>query len=127
RTRQRQSDLGYLQASTRARLRYGISVLTIVLVLLATGGFAGWLRLQLPPDPTRVTTLQDSGTGSLRSAIDNAPSGSTITFDASLEGTLLLTDVLHIGKRLSIRAPDAGHVTMNGSPNAEFGVRVSPT
>ena len=82
------NELAFLQASTRRRLRYGISVLSIVLVLLATAGLAGWLRLQLPPDPTRVTTLQDSGTGSLRWAIANAPAGSTITFDASLQGTL---------------------------------------
>ena len=67
------NELAFLQASRQARLRYGISVLAIVLVLLATAGLAGWLRWQLPPDPTRVTTLQDSGTGSLRWAIENAP------------------------------------------------------
>src|SRR5205823_833411 len=101
--------------------RYGINVLAIVLVLLATAGLAGWLRLQLPPDPTQVTTLQDGGTGSLRWAIANAPAESTITFDASLQGTLHLIDVLHISKRLSIRGPGAGHVTLNGNPNNEFG------
>src|SRR5439155_19459796 len=69
------NELSFLQASTRARLRYGISVVTIVLVLLATAGLAAWLRWQLPPDPTRVTTLQDSGTGSLRWAVISAPSG----------------------------------------------------
>src|SRR5947208_2146004 len=85
------NELSFLQASTRARLRYGISVVTIVLVLLATAGLAAWLRWQLPPDPTRVTTLQDSGTGSLRWAVVSAPSGSTITFDAGLHGTIRLT------------------------------------
>ena len=98
-----------------------------MLVLLATAGLAGWFRLQQPPDPTRVTTLQDSGTGSLRWAIANAPAGSTITFDASLHGTLHLTNVLHISKRLSIRGPGAGYLTMNGNPNNEFGVDVGPT
>jgi parallel beta helix pectate lyase-like protein len=104
-------------------------VLTIGLVLLATAGFAGWLSLHLPPDPTRVTTLQDSGTGSLRWAIDNALPGSTITFDASLQGTLRLTEGLHIGKRLTIRGPGAGHVTvtLNGNPSGEYGVSVSST
>ena len=121
------NELAFLQASTRRRLRYGISVLSIVLVLLATAGLAGWLRLQLPPDPTRVTTLQDSGTGSLRWAIANAPAGSTITFDASLQGTLHLIDVLHISKRLSIRGPGAEYLTLNGNPNNEFGVDVGPT
>src|SRR5437763_7578882 len=74
------NELAFLGASQRRRLRSGISVLAIVLVLLATAGLAGWLSLHLPPDPTRVTTLQDSGTGSLRWAIERAPSGSTITF-----------------------------------------------
>src|SRR5205807_3443460 len=107
-------------------LRYGLSVLTIVLLLLATAGLAVWLRFQLPPDPTRVTTLQDSGTGSLRWAVENAPPGSTITFDASLQGTIFLSNRLHITKQLSIRGPGAGQVTMNGNPNDEFGIEVSP-
>src|SRR5256886_16285539 len=89
-------ELAFLQASRRARLRYGISVLTIVLVLLATAGFAGWFSLHLPPDPTRVTTLQNDGPGSLRWAINNAPSGSTIIFDANLRGTIRLTNRLFI-------------------------------
>jgi hypothetical protein len=75
-----------------------------------------------------VTTLQDSGTGSLRWAIENAPAGSTITFDTGLQGTLRLTsDSLHISKRLSIRGPGAERLTINGGPNDEFGVGVSPT
>jgi hypothetical protein len=102
-------------------------VLTIVLVLLATAGFAGWLSLQLPPDPTQVTTLQNSGTGSLPWAINNAPSGSTITFDASLSGTILLTNRLIIGKRLAIRGPGSGRVTVNGNSNNEFGFNVPPS
>ena len=121
------NELAFLRASKLGRLRYGLSVLTIVLVLLATAGLAVWLRLQLPPDPTRVTTLQDSGTGSLRWAIDTAPSGSNITFDTSLQGTIRLTDWLHIGKQLSIRGPGAGHVTITGNPKDEFGIMVSTT
>src|SRR6266566_4769802 len=120
------NEVAFLRASTLGRLQYGISVLTIVLLLLATAGLAAWLRLQLPPDPTRVTTLQDGGIGSLRWAIANAPPGSTITFDTSLQGTLRLTDWLVIGKQLSIRGPGAGHVTLNGNPKDEFGVDVSP-
>ncbi|TMD76903.1 MAG: TIR domain-containing protein [Chloroflexi bacterium] len=120
------NELAFLRASTLGRLRYGLSVLSIVLLLLATAGLAVWLRLQLPPDPTRVTTLQDSGTGSLRWAVENAPPGSTITFDASLQGTIFLSNRLHITKQLSIRGPGAGQVTMNGNPNDEFGIEVSP-
>jgi Novel STAND NTPase 1 len=121
------NELAFLQASQRRRLQFGISVLAIVVVLLASAGLATWYRWQLPPDPTSVTTLQDNGTGSLRWAIANAPPGSTITFDASLQGTLRLTDVLHISKRLTIRGPGAGRLTLNGDLSDEFGIKVSPT
>jgi len=97
------------------------------IVLLATAGLAGWYRWQLPPDPTRVTTLQDSGTGSLPWVITYAPSGSTITFDASLQGTIHLTDGLQIGKQLSIQGPGAGRVTLNGNSNEQFGFNVLPS
>src|SRR3989440_2094408 len=121
------NELAFLRASMLRRLRYGLSVLTIVLLLLATAGLAAWLSLQLPPNSTRVTTLQDSGTGSLRWAIESAPAGSTITFDASLQGTLRLIDGMHISKQLSIRGPGAGHLTIIGNPSDEFGIGVSPT
>jgi transcriptional regulator with XRE-family HTH domain len=120
-------ELAFLQAGQRRRLQFGISVIAIVVVLLASAGLAGWLRLQLPPDPTRVTTLQDGGTGSLRWAIESAPAGSTITFDTSLQGTLRLTDRLTIGKQLSIRGPGVERIVLNGTPNDEFGVSVSST
>ena len=110
------SELAFLRASQRRRLQYRISVLVIVLVLLTTAGLAGWYRWQLPPDPTRVTTLLDNTTGSLRWATSNAPPGSTVTFDPSLHGTLHLTDALHISKQLSIRGPGAGRLTINGRP-----------
>ncbi|HZU02312.1 MAG TPA: choice-of-anchor Q domain-containing protein [Ktedonobacteraceae bacterium] len=127
RNRPSRNEMAFLRASTLGRVRYGISVLAIVLLLLSTAGLAVWFRFQLPPDPTRVTTLQDSGTGSLRWAIENAPSGSTITFDAGLQGTIFLTsDALHITKRLSIRGSGAGRLTINGGKD-ENGVEVSPT
>jgi transcriptional regulator with XRE-family HTH domain len=121
------NELAFLGASQRRRLRSGISVLAIVLVLLATAGLAGWLSLHLPPDSTRVTTLQDSGTGSLRWAIANTPAGSTITFASSLQGTLRLTDNLNINKPLTIRGPGAGRITLYGNPTNEWGIFVSPT
>jgi hypothetical protein len=120
-------ELAFLRASQRRRLQFGVSGLTIVLVLLATAGLAGWYRWQLFPDPTRVTNLQDSGTGSLRWAIESAPAGSTITFDAGLQGTLRLTDRLDITKHLSIHGPGARRLALNGNPNDVFGIEVSPT
>jgi transcriptional regulator with XRE-family HTH domain len=121
------NELTFLQASQRRRLQSVISVLAILLVLLASLGLAGWYRWQLPPDPTLVTTLQDSGTGSLRWATSNASPGSTITFDPGLQGTLHLTDVLHITKQLSIRGPGAGRLTISGDQTDEFGIYVSST
>jgi transcriptional regulator with XRE-family HTH domain/energy-coupling factor transporter ATP-binding protein EcfA2 len=121
------NEMAFLRASQQRRLQFGISVLAIVLVLLATAGLAGWLSLHLPPDPTRVTTLQDNVTGSLRWAIENAPPGSTITFDASLHGTLRLTDKLQISKQLTIRGPGAGRLALNGRQSYVTGIEVSPT
>jgi TIR domain len=57
--------------------------------------------------PTIVTNLQDSGPGSLHQVIQNAPKGSTITFAASLHGTILLkNDNLDIKKDLTLSGPD---------------------
>ena len=121
------NEMAFLCASTAAGIRYGISVLALVLLLLSMAGLTLWFRLQLPPDPTRVTTLQNDGPGSLRWALENAPTGSTITFDTSLQGTLLLTsDYLHISKRLHIHGPGAGRLTINGGQN-HFGLDVQPT
>lgn len=118
--------MAFLRASTAACIRHGISMLTMVVLLLSMAGLTGWLRLQMPPEPTRVTTLHNDGPGSLRWAIENAPAGSTITFETSLKGTLLLTsDDLHISKRLHIHGPRAGRVTISGGQN-DFGLDVLP-
>ena len=63
------NEMAFLHTSTVARIWHGISVLALVLLLIAMAGLAIWLSLQLPPDPTRVTTLQNDGPGSLRWAI----------------------------------------------------------
>src|SRR5437867_376337 len=68
----------------------------------------------------------DDQPGTLRWAIENAPAGSTITFDPSLRGTLRLTsDHLHISKPLHIRGPAAGRLTISGGKN-DFGLDVLP-
>jgi predicted outer membrane repeat protein len=118
------NEMAFLRASTAARIRHSISLLAIVLLLIAMAGLTAWLGLHLPPDPARVTTLQNDGSGSLRWAIENAPAGSTITFDKSLKGTLLLSnDNLHISRPLHIRGPGAGGLTISGGKN-NFGIEV---
>jgi predicted outer membrane repeat protein len=118
------NELAFLHASTVSRIWRGISVLALVLLLIAMAGLTTWVSLQLPPDPTRVTTLQNDGPGSLRWAIENAPAGSTITFDKSLKGTLLLSsDNLHISKPLHIRGPGAERLTISGGKK-NFGIEV---
>ncbi len=81
---------------------------------------ANWLRearedIHQPPDPTRVTNLQDNGTGSLRWAIDNAPVGSTITFDERLRSkTIKLTSGdLQITRNLRIQGLGTGSLTIS--------------
>ncbi len=117
----------FLRASDLQRARALISVIVVGLLLLSTSGVAGWLFLLLPPNPTHVTTLNDSGPGSLRQAIAIAPAGSTITFDASLAGTILLTSGdLIFTKSLALRGPGAGILRIS-SNSRSYGILVIPS
>jgi hypothetical protein len=61
-----------------------------------------------------VTTLNDSGPGSLRQVIAAANSGDTITF--KVHGTITLTSgALVIGKDLDIEGPGANKLTISGN------------
>lgn len=66
-----------------------------------------------------VTTLSDSGAGSLRDAMNRAQSGDTIRFDASLANqTILLTGgqlTVAAGKNLIIDGSDATNLTISGN------------
>ena len=68
-----------------------------------------------------VSNTNDSGAGSLRQAILNAPSGSTITFAHKLEGqTITLTSgVLAIGDNLTINGLGASNLTVSGGGASE--------
>jgi hypothetical protein len=68
-----------------------------------------------------VTSLADSGPGSLRQAIANASAGATISFDASLSGKLirLTSGPLRITRSLSIDAQAlAGGIAISGDADA---------
>ena len=107
----------FLRAGAIQRLRFLLSAMLVLLLLLSTTSVAGWILLHQPqlPNPTRVTTLADSGPGSLRWAIENAPTGSTITFAPGLRGTILLTDGdLQFVRNLTLRGPGADVLTISG-------------
>jgi hypothetical protein len=63
-----------------------------------------------------VTTLNDSGAGSLRAAIANTASGGTVDFAPGLSGTITLTGgVLSITQSVTIAGPGAGTITISGN------------
>jgi probable HAF family extracellular repeat protein len=80
------------------------------------------LRLEALEDrsvPSTVTNLFDSGTGSLRQAILDTPSGGTVDFQAGLMGTITLTTgELVIAKDLTIAGPGAGVITVSGNDSS---------
>ncbi len=123
------NEVAFLRAGTTRRIRSVASMTAIVLVLLLLIGLAGGLyyhitTIPIPLDPTRVTNLQDDGTGSLRWAVNESPAGRTITFNAGLRGTILLTSGdLNIAKDLTIRGPGASILSIS-SGKSEYIVRV---
>src|SRR6187200_1669864 len=65
-----------------------------------------------------VTTLDDSGTGSLRAAIEdaNANGGGTISFAPGLTGTIgLASDLPEITESVTITGPGATSVTVDAN------------
>lgn len=63
-----------------------------------------------------VTSLQDSGSGTLRSAIDLAASGDTIDFQAGLSGVITLESPLPVlDQDLTLQGPGAGVITVSGN------------
>ena len=65
-----------------------------------------------------VTTLADSGGGSLRAAVNSAnalPGSDTIRFQTGLQGTILLGSEILISDSVSIEGPGQGLLTVAGS------------
>lgn len=92
------------QRTKNARLStyFGLPALLVVIIAGLWGPYFYYHFLS----PTTVTNLQDSGSGSLRQVIHDASPGSKITFDPSLNGTILLRNAdLNIAKDLTIQGP----------------------
>lgn len=69
-----------------------------------------------PPAATCiVTTLADSGAGSLRDAIANAPPGCIITFASGLSGTIGLTSTLDVVVPVTILGPEANEIAVGAA------------
>jgi len=60
-----------------------------------------------------VSSLANSGTGTLRAQVAAAAPGDTIDF--SVTGTITLTTFMDIGKDLTITGPGAGNLSLNGN------------
>ena len=90
-----------------------VAVLWIIAIAATPAGFAQMAA------PFVVTTLADSGRGSLRQAIVDAnerPGADVIDFAPGLHGTILLTSgALRITDSLTIQGPGAFWLTVNGN------------
>jgi hypothetical protein len=89
----------------RTARRHGIAGVAVASALL---DFAA------PAAAETVTTLADSGAGSLRAALDGAAPGATIDFQAGLQGTIQLDSTLEIDTSLTIAGPGARRLAVSG-------------
>ncbi len=108
-------EAAFLQASTTRRSRLLVNTAVIALLLVAVLGAVGGYYTSHRPSPLLVANTSNSGTGSLRWSIDHAPTGSTITFDPSVRGTITLAGgslVVGANKDLTIDGPGAGRLAL---------------
>jgi hypothetical protein len=120
-----EQEMSFVQASMARRLQAIVSLVILFFLFISLAGTAGWFILTRPPDPTLVTNLKDDGVGSLRWSINNAPSGSTITFAQGLKGTINLTSAdLTFNKKLNISGPGKSAIALSSKGGTGFGIHV---
>ncbi|MBO0789773.1 MAG: TIR domain-containing protein [Ktedonobacteraceae bacterium] len=106
------------QLRGRKRALTGSASVAIIMVAALIGSLAYATAFRPAPVTFIVTSPGDSGPGSLAQVIHDAPAGSTITFDASLHGTIYLDHGdLDIGKDLTFNGPDHNRITIGNRPN----------
>src|SRR5258708_6896713 len=119
-------EVAFLHASFASRMRFLFSVIAVLLIIASSIGGTSWILTHQPPkppDPTLVSnTLDNNNPGSLRYAVDEAPSGSTIRFDASLRGKtiMLSSNNLDIGRNLTILGPSANILSISSGKSGYF-------
>jgi hypothetical protein len=124
------NEVAFLHASVASRVRFLVTVIAVVLIVVSSMGGTSWVLTHQPPKPpdsTRVSNTQDNDNpGSLRYAVDEAPPGSTIRFDASLRGkTIRLTSGdLNIARNLKILGPGANVLSVSSGKSGHV-VRVA--
>jgi len=72
------------------------------------------------PNTVTVTNGNDSGPGSLRQAVSDAPNGYMIQFDPGVTNITLTSGQITIGVSLSIIGPGANSLTIGSSPSGVF-------
>ena len=112
----------------RCAVAAGLALAVLCSLFLFDDSAAG----QSPPlttPPILVTNLQDSGPGSLRQTIADAPAGATIEFDGSLAGgTIVLTSgQLVIDKDLTISGAAAPDLQISGNSTSRVLMVISDT
>ncbi|PWU22154.1 MAG: hypothetical protein C5B50_00075, partial [Verrucomicrobia bacterium] len=74
----------------------------------------------MSPSTAFVTTLNNSGAGSLQAALASMPTGGTVLFPPGLVGTIYLTNSLIITQDLTIAGPGANLLSIDGGRNNVF-------
>ncbi len=122
-------EMDFLKESERQQQRSSwlkITVSSLILILVILAGFLGVPQLILLGErlnflPVTVTSLNDTGPGSLSSAIQAANSNSVINFDAGLKGkTITLTNNLILNKSLTLNGSDV--IISGGNHNFQLSV-----
>src|SRR6266700_988850 len=110
-------EMAFLQACTdyqkRVHTRTTAGIIAIALLVVLITGLIGQIVFSRQPDFTHVTTINDTGAGSLRQAIELAHNGSMIRFEKNLRGTIPLNENLNIGKNLTIIGPGANMLAIS--------------
>jgi len=74
--------------------------------------------------PTEVTSANDSGPGSLRQVVADAPAGATITFTDGLSSIFVATEIV-IERSVRIHGPGMSGLVLQGLSARFFGIRDS--